>query len=462
MAPTTKKLLMLTYGYPPDYGGFAERSVKFVKYLPEYGWAHLVVTKAAGGENAGVDAEENIVRIPNLLITVRERIRTRPAPAGGGNTGGGVGGAMPLKRRLKRAVFAWVDKWLAIPDWQIGWAVSAFLPSWRAVLAEGADAIYSTSPPASSHLLGLALKKATGRPWAMDYRDPWTFEPVNKHLRHPGFRLSLERRLERWCFESADAVIANTPRAGEHFGALYPDLREKIHVITNGFDGEELARAGASLDRPSPWRAIDDSTFVISHAGTFFRYRRGDQTPHALLQALKDLLDEGVISPDTCRMILAGKLPPETVRRIQDLGLTELIEAVGVIPHFDATRLMLVSDLLLLFDPEGDGETYVRSKLYEYIGSGGQILGAVPGGASRDLLLRSGRGLLASPEDPEEIKQALKTALERGNVPITAPSFDPTDYDRRRLTKTLASLLDDLVHGPHRGAGAPPAERSDR
>lgn len=440
-----KKLLMLAYGYPPRYAGWTERSVKFVKYLPEKGWTPVVVTRVEGSNDARV-GEERVTRVPDVLVAVREGIRTRPADGGSDVAPDAVDGDIPFRRRVKRAVFKRADKWLAIPDWTVGWAVSAFVPALRALREEGADVIYSTSPPASAHLLGLALKKATGKPWVMDYRDPWTFESLNVHLRRPGFRLAVERRLERVCIKNADAIIANTPRAKRRFEELHPDQGKKLSVITNGFDGEELARAAACLDQPVPWRSFGKSTFVISHAGDFFRYGQGrDRTPHALLEAMKGLQDKGVISPGNCRFVFAGDLPVVMARRIRELGLTDLVDAVGVISHFDATRLMLVSDLLLLFDPEGDGETYVRSKLYEYLGSGKPILGIVPDGAHKELLKKSGRGLLASPDDPESIQRAVERAIEHRDASTTNPDFDQTNYDRKKLAGELANLLDDLV-----------------
>jgi glycosyltransferase involved in cell wall biosynthesis len=208
-----------------------------------------------------------------------------------------------------------------------------------------------------------------------------------------------------------------------------------------------MARAAACLDEPSAWQDTDEGVFVISHVGDFYRFQLGDRTPHPLLNALKALLDEGVIRPETCRIILAGKLSPATVRRIAELGLDSLLETVGVVSHFDSVRLMLISDLLLLFDPPGDGTTYVRSKLYEYLGSGKPILGIVPEGASRELLESSGHGLLASPDDPDSIKLIIKKAIEHRDMLTMRTSFDPLSYDRERLTGELSSLLDNLLDG---------------
>jgi glycosyltransferase involved in cell wall biosynthesis len=120
------------------------------------------------------------------------------------------------------------------------------------------------------------------------------------------------------------------------------------------------------------------------------------------------------------------------------------VDAPGVVSHHDSLRLMLLSDLLVLFDPEGDGETYVRSKLYEYLGAGKPVLGMVPEGASRELLRRSGRGTLVRPDDVEGARRALARAFERRNEPTPPPRIDLVAYERRRLAGDLASLLDEL------------------
>lgn len=435
---------MLCYYYPPVYGGYVERSAKFVKYLPACGWMPVVITKTVGGKKSSVGTER-VIRVPDALAWLRRRI----IPAR-------IRDSEESKKRKEEeevrtipSLFAKLDRlmdtWLAIPDLSVGWAVLAFAPSWRALRSEEANVIYSTSPPASSHLLGLALKKVTNTPWVMDFRDPWTFESVSRHLRQPGLRLSFERCLERQCFVAADAIITNTPEMGKRYKALYPDCAHKIQTITNGFDAAEMSQAAAALERPSPWRGFDDGTFVVSHVGQFFREGREDQTPHALLSAIKCLWDERTLSPERHRIIFAGNLDPRVADRIRELGLEPLIDTPGVISHFDSLRLMLLSDLLLLFDPQGDGKTYVRSKLYEYLSSAKTILGVIPEGASHDLLMKSGRGLLASPNDVAEIAKSMRTAIERRRATFSNDAFDLIAYERRELTRELASLLEGLV-----------------
>jgi glycosyltransferase involved in cell wall biosynthesis len=436
MAPPGKKeLLMICYFYPPTSNSGGERSGKFARYLPEHGWSPVVVTEGRADAKASeASGNERIVNVRNLLWRVLWR-GIRPLRRAGAEKG-------TLTGRLARGLDRFLDTWVFVPDWAITWSVHA-LPACLGLLRPGrADAIYTTSPPVSSHLIGLILKRLTKKPWVMDLRDPWTVEPYNRALRESRTRLQVERRLERACFRKADAVVLNTPEAEARYGTLYPDLRHKLCTIPNGFDSDEFSRA-AAFDAPTPWRGPDEGTFVVSHTGTFFR-GEGQKVPEALFDALKGLLDEGVLSPGNCRVIFAGKINAATRQRIEGLGLAPLIDTPGVVSHLDSLRLMLLSDLLVLFDPDNDGETYVRSKLYEYLGADRPVLGMVPEGASRELLRRSGRGTLVRPEDEEGARRAIARAFERCDEPVPPARIDLGAYERRRLAGDLASLLNEL------------------
>jgi len=445
-------LLMCCYSYPPTPDSGVYRNVKFVKYLPEYGWSPVVLTTNVYGAEGGHQRVEKIIRTSELVALYhwllhkdfrRKRRIERSSTA--------LPATRSERRKLKDAVVEFVARWVTVPDVRIGWVPFALLPAWRSLRDGETSVVYTSSPPESAHLLGLALKGLTGRPWVMDLRDPWTFEPTRSILRDSDLRLAVERRLERACFARADAIVINTPEATERYRALYPEHAAKMHTITNGFDGEELRRAESEV---ASTRAAAEGPVVVSHTGLFFRYSRpGSRTPHALLRALAALRCDGEISSRDLRVVFAGRLHPETVREISRHGLEDLVELPGHISHHEATRLMLESDLLLLHDPEGDGETYVRGKLYDYIGSGRPILGMVPEGANRALLERYGHALLALPGDAQAIERALRGFLRGQGVPGVAPGFHAEAYERRRLTGDLADLLDGLLQKTERAPG---------
>lgn len=422
---------MLCYHYPPANNGGVERSRKFAQYLPLSGWTPHVLTTDARGTLA--DAHVTYTSEPLSLYRRMNRRRkpldvtaTSAKPAGNANS---------LVNRIARA--------LLIPDVQIGWTLMALRMGRWIVRQHHVDVIYSSTPPPSVHLLGYLLSRLTGKPWVMDLRDPWTIEPQNVLLRRYGWRLAVERWLERLCFRRADAIILNTPRATAQYAERYPMFAPKMHTITNGFDADDMARAAANTTL-SPWRPIPPDAFVISHTGAFYRSPTDDPTPHLFLDALKRLYDDGMISAAICRVVFAGPVAPRTLERIVALGLDALIDLPGMLMHDDALRLMLASDLLLLYDPAGDGTTYVRGKLYEYLASSKPILGIMPDGATRDLLARSGRGLLAAPDELDAVVQHLRDALagQGAHVPSV---FALEPYERKTLTRDLAAIFDSVT-----------------
>ncbi|MBI4583929.1 MAG: glycosyltransferase [Planctomycetes bacterium] len=435
---------MLCYHFPPAYNGGVERSAKFAHYLPQFGWEPHVLTTSAHGREPGWSAAS--VRYSSELLNhyrwifnqAFRRARRLGRPAA-------VYPRTAPQRGWRRKVLELIEKWLLIPDHHIGWALPALWPAWRWMRKGSLDVIYTTSPPASPHLLGFFLKRLTGRPWVMDLRDPWTFEPMSRHLREPGWRLELEKALERRCIEAADAVILNTPETLARYRPLHPESAGKMLCISNGFDGEEIDRAAARLDQPGPWKDFAPGQVVISHAGSLYRYDGAEDRPAALLEVLSGLKQCGRLTAATCRLVFAGPVDAEMRLQLAERGLAEVADFPGLLSHFDSIRLMLRSDWLLLYDPGRDGSAYVRGKLYDYLGCGKPILGIVPEGASRELLKRAGGGFIAPPDDPDAIRSAFDRVLGRSPPPPAAPGFNLRAYERKALAGDLARLLDRWV-----------------
>jgi glycosyltransferase involved in cell wall biosynthesis len=399
----SKKVLMICYHYLPANNAGVKRNKAVVEKLPLYGWEPTVITtNILGGET-----KNGIIRTPEF-------------------TDRNLGYLNDLHRLMR------------IPDAQMEWIPYALKPSRGLLRNNGADVIYTTSPPVSSHLLGLALKKLSGRPWVMDLRDPWTFEPLSDSLRKAGLRLTFEKKLESLCFRNADTIVINTTETAEHYKSLYPGYAVKMRTIASGFDQDEIKRA---QNQPSPW---SPDLFVMTHMGNFCRRTDRDMTPDGLLEALKALSDSNTISQENFRAVLAGSIQNKTEEIISAYGLDELVELPGLLPYSDAMKLLVHSDMLLLYDPEDDGRTYVRSKLYEYIASGKKILGIVPKGATRNLIDRSGLGMTVHPSDVKGIEQAVSAAMRSKSAPSPGADLDPSIYEWKRLTKELADCLNEI------------------
>jgi glycosyltransferase involved in cell wall biosynthesis len=443
---------MLCYHYPPAISGGVERSVRFAKYLPQFGWTAAVLTTNRYG-TADDRSGEEIVRVGELMrLRGRARAGVVCAPSDAGK-GAGTRDAAPTCRvragasvgsRLRGRLVRAAEKWLLIPDKHVRWTAMAFIPALRMIRRGAVDAIYTTSPPASAHVLGLILKRLTGKPWIMDLRDPWTFEPLTWYLRAGGVRLSIERTIERICFKNANAIVTNTPDAESKYAELYPDCARKIHSIPNGFDAHEFEEARSSTAPGELLRAIGDDVFVISHIGTFSRHADTAAYPKSFLDAIARLVAEGVFSPRTCRVIFAGGIHPEADRRIAEYNLGGLLVETGPVPHRDALRIMLRSDLLLIYDPDHEGAYYIRGKLYEYLATGRWILGVLPGGATRTLLERSGHAVAVTRDDEMEIGTALRAAFRERHRRAPA-DFAISPYEGRHLTSMLADILDTMV-----------------
>ncbi|MDD4857274.1 MAG: glycosyltransferase [Candidatus Krumholzibacteria bacterium] len=437
-----KKLLMLCYHYPPEVSGGVERSARFARHLGDFGWESVVLTTNRWGAEGGRGGEE-VVRVGELFRRSRDRMEDRSdarAPAQRVPAAHACAG-------LRGAFIRFVEKWILIPDKHVRWAALAFAPALAMLRRGQADAIYTSSPPASAHVLALALRKLTGKPWIMDLRDPWTLEPLNWYLRTPGVRLSIEKRIERDCFQHADAIIANTEEAAARYRDMYPACAPRIHAIPNGYDAEELDAARSSIARDEILPGVGDGVFVMSHVGTFSRRTDEPSFPKGFFDAVASLERAGLVTKRNCRIILAGSMHPEIARAIEAYGLGELISMSGPIAREDALRIVLRSDLLLLYDSGPEAQYYIRGKLYEYIASGAYILAIIPDGATRRLLDRSGRAAAIVSDDEREIRPVLAAAIVERGRPAPRTGFDAGRYEARALTAALAGILDQVRHG---------------
>ena len=188
---------MICYHYPPANTGGVQRSLKFVRFLPETGWIPVVLSTDIWGP--GPEAEQEQVIRATELVTIYRRLGGKslrskvyaPPP-----TGDHRPAANDLKARIVRILYE-CYRWVMFPDQQIGWVWFAFWPALRLLRGYRINSIYTTYPPASAHTLGLLLKVLTRRHWVMDLRDPWTLEPMSAHLRRGGLRARLEQGLER-------------------------------------------------------------------------------------------------------------------------------------------------------------------------------------------------------------------------------------------------------------------------
>lgn len=302
--------------------------------------------------------------------------------------------------------------------------------------------IYSSYPPGSAHLLGMLLKAATGRPWIADFRDAWTFDPLDKWLKVGGIRLNLERRLEGMVLRRADRVIITTEVVRQDFVKRYPERRKKIVWIPNGFDGDEIKRV------PPVSRPPGDRLLWVVHTGSF-GYSHPHRSPFPVFKALRGLMEERPEVARRLRLMLIGSLMEEEQREAADLVARGIVKIIGPVPRDTALGYQKAADILLLVDHPREGlASNVPRKFYEYLAIRKPILALVSEGATWDLMRELRAGMDVHPEDIEGIREAFTTLVkqfEEGTLRSEVKESTLTRFEARSLAGALAARLDELA-----------------
>lgn len=449
-----KHLLFITYHSPPELAAGATRPTKFCRFLPEFGWAPTVLSvdtrQYAATDPAGPPASLRILRTGTrrsprqLLLRAREvyrGVRGFEAQSGRGRIPGEqihqttVAHEHGWRGRLRREALAV----LTVLGDEVGWTPPAYRAASRLVKNERFDAILTSGPPHSTHLVGLLLKRRFKIPWVADLRDPWSLLEMDIGVTTNRSK-AIERRLEALVVRYADVIVTTTPRLTEAMRRLYPDVpADRFRTITNGFDCADFAVNGDRLEFPAH--------FAIAHLGNLVIRR----SPRSVLAALSRFVERQHLARDSVRLTFFGDSDDQFNPALMaaDAGLGDMVNARQRIPSAQANRTMLQSDLLLLLAQ--DQPLQIPSKVFDYLASGADILALTSDGALADLLASVRRGTVVPPDDTDAIVAALERSwdgYQRGetrNRPRPATSDpDIAVFERRTLTRLLADHLDQL------------------
>ncbi len=442
-----KRLLMVSAAFPPTGGSGVQRTVKFAKYLPRFGWLPQVWSldriPELPADPTLLDDLGPEVSIHRSDVGLRRRSWSRALIDSLGRT------VLPprIASGLKRCLGPRSAR-RSFPDEFAGWADASIEPLVRLIEEQGVDAIYSTFSPPSNHLLAMALQKRSRLPWVADFRDLWT-DDFRYRERSPGTRQA-DRDLEQRILETADAVIGVTPSQTQMLADRVPGHRRRFRTITNGYDPDDFR----DLRKPT-W--VDDRTFVLSFVGRFERYRA-----HASLFAGLKRFVSG-LGQDRDRFVfrVVGHADRVTRAAVRETGIRH--DFVDYVSHGEAIREMAGADALLLsIETElPNTRTIIRAKVFEYLAAHRPILVVGPSGGESERIVRSCDAGLTVPFDEEAVAaavQRLYTAWAHGQ-PIGG--CDPSHlgrYNRVTLTGNLAAILDGLVGQ----AVAPIARNVDR
>jgi glycosyltransferase involved in cell wall biosynthesis len=458
----TRRVLVVSYYFPPAGGVGVQRTLKFVEHLPLAGWEPSVVAprraayRVLDPDAVGrLDPRLEVTRVlciepAGLRALARAGLSTLRGRPGGPNAARSAAGparagtAMP--GWLNAAWAAWVDA-VFVPDEQMLWVPAAATAA-AAVHRRGpVDVVYSSGPPASTHLAAGLAAASAGVPWVPDFRDPWVGNAFARP-RSPA-RVRLEAWMERWVVERAARIVFATPGLRARYAERYPARASRFAVIPNGYDRGEL-RGGP----PNSADARTERPFRLVYAGSVYGERelgifldglaiavRRDPT---LARRLRVEFIGWMSVPNQRRADAAAGRMPETIRV---LGFRPRVEAVAAVRSADAA-------LLLLADGP-DRNLFVGGKLFEAIGLDRQVLAMAPEGDTRSILAELDWGVVVDPT-PSAVADGLARLVAS---PLPRRPADPEGrYERRALAARLGEVLDQVVkpaRGPeHRRSGA--------
>ncbi len=430
---------MIAYAFPPTGGSGVQRSAKFAKFLPRFGWLPTVWTV---GEADGLPRDGTLCADLPPEVTVCTQgsgsgvVAVRRTLRGFVNARAGEGLAGIASRFAKAANWR-VDQWIGaslLPDDCIGWARRSVGPLLRRLRTGSFDVLYSTFSPASNHWLALELKRQTGLPWVADFRDLWTDDC--RYRESSPQRRAAHRQLEQQVLEQADIVIGVTERQTAILADHVPGQCDKFLTITNGFDPEDFA----DLEHAGPRR---DDEFVLSYVGRFDLSRTSEEWFTALKAFVERMGAQG--SRFVFRVV--GHLNKTAQAKLLATGAR--CEFVGYVPHREAVRAMCAADALLLYSPTGpNGDSVINAKLFEYLASRRPILAIGAKGGECERIVRACSAGLTVTFNERAILAALRRLFEGWKIGEAVPGARPDrlqPYTRAELTRRLAEAFDHLI-----------------
>ena len=445
-----KKVLFIAYHFPPIGGSGVQRSLKFVKYMPQLNWTPLVCTVEKGHNfaydktlleeiptgaivyrsNSGEtlflrEMIENINR--GLSLFRKENVYTT------NNNNNNI--LSTNKASIKDKIFRYLEYNYFIPDTKIRWYKHAVKDIKKRILKNNnIDIIYSTSSPYTDHLIALEIKKQTNKPWIADFRDPWVGNVFISN-NYSEKRIKKEALMERAVIENADKIIMVTDRITQSYKARYPEYLDKFITITNGFDSEDKVDIKVSKEK-----------FIINYSGILTE----NQSPETLLSALEKLCEDVEGFKENLQVNFTGLVIPEYEALLNKSIIRENILISKYIPHKDIIIKMSEAsiNLVILADKE-ESKGVFTGKIFDYILANRPILGIMPvEGEASNLINNKKMGLAINHGEDKEVYNFIKKIyikwVENEVLELNMMN-ECREFDRKYLTKELVSIMNELI-----------------
>ena len=411
------KVLLVTMYFPPAGGGGVQRPLKIATHLPALGIETHVL---APDDPKWIHRDEDL-RPPTQAFVHRARY-LGPRARMPSEEMHGLSGTDLLLAQAKLAY-----RRVLLPDASVTWLPTAVPTAVRIVKSEGIDAVITTSPPNSMHLLGASVKRLTGIPWVADFRDA-VLGNADRRFEKASVRAK-EKALEqvvRLAARSADGIVAVSEPIADEVRSFGPV--GQVRVIPNGCDFDDFA--GLEYHKGERFR--------ITHTGSFF----GQRNPRPFLTALAESGLEDVVAR------FAGDFRAADREWVEELELGGKLELLDYVSHREALELQRDSEANLLLLPEaaGRGRVVPSGKIFEYLAAERPILAAVPpDGAAAELVRETGAGVVVAPDDERGLREALAGLHARWRAGKLADGVLSPEQRKKLSRETRVQELAELL-----------------
>ena len=432
-----KRVLIITYYWPPSGGSGVQRWLKMSKYLPKYGWQPVIYTT----ENAeypivdpslekDVSAEAEIIKRPIIEpYTFYKKFlgmkQSETIKAGFASE--------TQKKGWKERISLWIRGNLFIPDARCWWVKPSVKYLKNYLQEHPVDAIISTGPPHSMHLIALELKKTLNLPWIADFRDPWTEIDFYDELHLTRWADHKQHKLEHQVLTQADRVVTVSWNWARGLGRLG---NRNVRIIQNGYDWAV---------KPTVSEKHTSDVFSLTHIGTIGPARNAP----TLWKALQELKSEMEGFGKDLRIKLVGAVDQSVIKDLETCGLMENTELTAHVPHDEVQQIQENSQvLLLLVNDAPNAMGILTGKLYEYLASRRPILAIGPeDGDAAQLLAETKAGQIVGFENKEKMKAIVRDLYQRyleNGLPDNT-NAEVEQYSREALAGEYVRLINKTI-----------------
>ncbi len=422
------KVLIITYYWPPSGGSGVQRWLKFVKYLQDFGIEPVVFTvdnpKYPILDTSFIDEVPKNITIlkqpiwePNTIFSFFKKKNTQQSA-----------GFLNPNPTFFGKILQYIRANYFIPDARKFWIQPSVKYLKKYLSEHNIDAIITSGPPHSLHLIGLELKKDLNIKWISDFRDPWTEIDYFEQLPLTKKSIQKHQQLEQKVLEKSDAVLV----IGKTMKERFINFSKNIYVITNGFDSDVKTDT-----------LLLDKKFTITHVGLM----NADRNPISLWKAISEISKENDAFAADYQIQFVGKIAPEVHDCLEEYHIKNIID-IGYVSHQEVTKYQQKSQVLLLaVNNVKSAKGVITGKIFEYLQAKRPILAIGPtNGDLAEILKETNSGIIVNFNDVENLKKEilhLYASFIKGNLVSNSNNIE--QYHRRNLTEKLANIIKETI-----------------